>query len=280
MKKIFTLVVSALLAGSAFAQDVPYIFSEVEPNTFAVTKTQEEIAAAYDAQWVTDAWNMGVAFPAGTVMYENENLVITAAVDKTPVFTSSGKITQIKEEFPGYTGYVNLGSTFAQNQWTGDEAVADVSEMKATNQGVVLVTPKVKGTLSFGVYAGNNTRSIGIYKLATEADMAEEDYGGWVNYNNFRNDGENGTVNNAPAYVEGVIEPGHGYALVGGGSKNLCLHQIKFVPAEDTGISSTVANAAKKVTAVYTAGGAQVSGLQKGLNIVKYSDGTTAKVLK
>ena len=281
MKKIFTLVVSALLAGSAFAQDVPYILSAVGDNTYAVTMTLDDIKAKYDALWITDAWNMGAALPAGTVMFENDDLVISAAVDKTPVYTASGKIKDIMRDHPTYTGYVNLGSSLPQDEINkeGDNPekymTVDVADWKASNQGLVLVTPKKKGTLSFGVYAGNNKRCIGIYMLPTDEEVDNDFYGEWVSYNNFQNEDQ------TPAYVEGVIEPGHDFVLVGGGNKNLCLHEIKFVPAGSSSISSALTNGKAKVAVgYYNAAGVQVNGLQKGLNIVKYSDGTAAKIIK
>ena len=284
MKKTLLSAVALFMgAASMNAQEttVPYIYSQVEANTYAVTMTQEEIVAKYDAQWVTDAWEMGVAFPAGTVVFENDDLVITAAVEKTPFCTSGGKITDIKNDFPTYTGYMNAGSTLGQNNWAEDVMIQDIADAKAGSQGIVSVTPKKKGTLSFGAYAGDNSREIGIYKLATEAEKENDNFGGMVAVNNFRNDGENGTVKNAPAYVEGVIEPGHDYALIAGGQKNLCVHQIKFVPSgEGTGIDAAETTTAKTIAGVYTLSGAQVKGLQNGVNIVKYTDGTSVKIVK
>lgn len=278
MKKI--LLSAALFMGVvAMNAQTPQILSKVADNTYAVTMTQDEIAAVFDAQWVTDAWSMGVALPAGNVMYENDDLTITAAVDKTPVYTSGGKISQIKEEFPGYTGYVNAGSTLGQSNWAEDVTIQDIADAKANNQGIVAVTPKKDGVLKFGAYAGDNSREIGIYKLATEEEKENDNFGGMIAVNNFRNDGENGTVKNAPAYVEGKVEAGRQYALIAGGNKNLCLHQIMFTP-DNTAIKSTELNQVKSIVGVYTVDGAQVNSMQKGINIVKFSDGTSAKVVR
>lgn len=285
MKKILLSAAALLMAVAKIsAQETastPYILSAVGDNTYAITMTQDEVAAAFDAQWVSDAWNIGVALPAETVMFENDDLVIKAAVDKTPVYTSGGKISQIKEEFPAYTGYINAGSTLGQNNWADDLTIQDIADCKANNQGIVSVSPKKAGTLSFGAYAGDNSREIGIYKLATDEEKDNDNFGEMVAKNNFRNDGENGTVKNAPAYVEAAIAPGHDYALLAGGNKNLCLHQIKFVPSGDADGINTVDNAsAKTIVSVYSVAGAQLNGMQKGLNIVKYSDGTSAKIMK
>ena len=257
----------------------PFILSEVEKGTFAVTMTQEEISAKFPEAWVTAAWSVGAILPKDYVMFENDEIKISAAVDGTPVYTANGKLGDMQKTFANYTGYINLGSTLAQNQWTGDESIAEYDEAKANNHGYVVVTPKVAGTVKFGVYAGDNTRSIGIYKLATEAEKNEGEFGGWVSFNNFRNDGENGTEKNAPAYVEGELEAGRQYLLIGGGNKNLTMHQISFASV-NTAINGIPNMNNKKITAIYTINGMRVNDLQKGLNIIKYSDGTAKKVIK
>lgn len=177
---------------------------------------------------------------------------------------------------------MNAGSTLDQNNWEEGITIQDIATVKAANQGIVAVTPKKAGVLSFGVYAGNNSREIGIYKLATDDEKAEGEFGAMIAMNNFRNDGENGTVENAPAFVEAQVEAGRQYALIAGGNKNLCLHQIKFVAQGGSvdGISSAETTTVKNITAIYTLAGAQVSSLQDGVNIVKYSDGTSAKIVK
>ena len=257
----------------------PFILSEVEEGTFAVTMTQDEISAAFNADWVSAAWNIGAALPKDYVMFENDEIKIAAAVDATPVYTANGKLSDMQKDFANYTGYINLGSTLAASDWTGDESIAEYDEVKANNQGYVVVTPKVAGTVKFGVYAGDNKRSIGIYKLATEAEKNEGEYGGWVAFNNFQNNGENGTENKAPAYVEGSVEAGRQYLLIGGGNKNLTMHQISFASG-NTAIDGISNMNNKKIAAIYTINGMRVNDLQKGLNIVKYTDGTSVKVLK
>lgn len=55
---------------------------------------------------------------------------------------------------------------------------------------------------------------------------------------------------------------------------------LHFVYADPTGINGISSTQGKKVAAVYNASGARLTDMQKGLNIVKYTDGTTAKVMK
>lgn len=55
---------------------------------------------------------------------------------------------------------------------------------------------------------------------------------------------------------------------------------LHFVYADPTGINGISSTQGKKVAAIYSASGARLADMQKGLNIVKYTDGTTAKVLR
>lgn len=71
----------------------------------------------------------------------------------------------------------------------------------------------------------------------------------------------------------GISTPGD---IIGYGPK-VTLH---FVYADPTGINGISSTQDKKVAAIYSASGARLSDMQKGLNIVKYTDGTTAKVLR
>ena len=71
----------------------------------------------------------------------------------------------------------------------------------------------------------------------------------------------------------GISTPGD---IIGYGPK-VTLH---FVYADPTGINGISSTQGKKVAAIYSASGAKLADMQKGLNIVKYTDGTTAKVLR
>lgn len=56
---------------------------------------------------------------------------------------------------------------------------------------------------------------------------------------------------------------------------------ITFVNPDPTGINSVNTNGSiNKVSAIYNLRGEQLSHMQKGLNIVRYADGTTRKILK
>ena len=262
--------------------ETPYILSAVGDNTYYVTMSQEDMQAKFPAEWQGDAvWNMGIGFPEGTVLYENDDFKATSALTLCCFWTGNWYSQEVEEK-SDLTGYMNLGSTLAQNNWTPEKiTIQDVSDLAAgKNHGLIIITPKKAGKLSYRVYAGSKTRSIGIYQLATDEEKDNDNFGSMIAKNNFRNDGENGTVKNAPAYVEAEVAPGHDFALLAGGSKNLCVHQIKFVPSSSDGINTVNKSEAKTVVGVYTIAGAQVNGMQNGVNIVKYSDGSSVKVIK
>ena len=55
---------------------------------------------------------------------------------------------------------------------------------------------------------------------------------------------------------------------------------VKFVYADPTGISNSIVTKEKNVVGYYNINGQRLDGLQKGVNIVRYSDGTSTKILK
>jgi len=56
-------------------------------------------------------------------------------------------------------------------------------------------------------------------------------------------------------------------------------YNIRPVKRPDTGISDTRINTDKTIVKIYNISGLQIPQLQKGLNIVRYSDGTAGKIL-
>ena len=67
-------------------------------------------------------------------------------------------------------------------------------------------------------------------------------------------------------------------SVIGYGPK-VTLHFVYADPAGIKGVT-TDKDGKKEVKAIYSVNGAQLTGLQHGLNIVRYTDGTTAKVMK
>ncbi|MDD7691736.1 MAG: hypothetical protein PT953_03485 [Prevotella sp.] len=89
------------------------------------------------------------------------------------------------------------------------------------------------------------------------------------------------------------VQPGHDYYVMASEKGSVELYAIGYCGADDakygtsltTGIQEVLTNNGnnggdKTVKAIYSIDGSQVNGLQKGLNIIKYSDGTAKKVIK
>ncbi|MCM1078465.1 MAG: hypothetical protein NC344_00250 [Bacteroidales bacterium] len=261
MKKIFTLIASALMTLGANAQVVVEpiehtFYTEVTENTYAVTTTLEAVTSVWGEANLT--WGMGVRLPADYVLVDNEKMTMKTAVESTPIYFSGNKCGDMQKDFPEYKGYMNLGCSFPQNNWKGNEpeTIEEIGALYKNHHGIFAVVPKVDGTLSFGVYAGDNSRSIGIIDFSTEEEILDGKPSSFVAYNNFRNDGVeldqdgNVTVKNAPAYVKGEVKAGRTYLLVGGDGKNLTMHQVKFVPGTGTGIQNVEAAENAKVAPV------------------------------
>lgn len=89
--------------------------------------------------------------------------------------------------------------------------------------------------------------------------------------------------------------PIFGEPVIGGITEGTCTVTIEVMPAGSTtpeayitvdfvyggeaGVSGVVAEKENPVVGYYTIGGAQLNAPQKGINIVKYADGTTKKVI-
>ena len=89
------------------------------------------------------------------------------------------------------------------------------------------------------------------------------------------------------------VQPGHDYYVMSSEKGSTELYAIGYCSAADakygvslaTGIQEVLTNngnnnGEKTIKAIYTIDGAKVNSLQKGLNIIKYSDGTAKKVIK
>lgn len=278
MKKIFTLIATVLAAVSVNAQETSYPFyTEVETNTYAILVDQETInAAGFDESWISAAWSMGVALPADFEVLDNDYINVRTAVDDSRIYTSGNKYSDMIAAFPDYKAYLNLGSGLEQSGWTGEETIEDYSTLGVSYHGFYVLTPKVAGTFTFGVYAGDNKRVVGIYKLATEDEIDNDYLGEWAAWEEFQQE-----VSTEAFYLTGELEANREYLMIGGGNKNLTMHQMKFVPGESTGITNVELDANHRtVVGYYTLGGMETSGLVKGVNIVKYSDGSSVKVIK
>jgi len=212
--------------------------------TYNVDRDEAWFTENFTADQITEAWSMGVWLDKGYVVYEDEMITVTAAVDGTPVYFKGNKNGQIQED--GHTGYFNMGSTMPDQVLTGEETITDLSldGVKKQYMGVLKVVAKASGVLGAKIYAGDSKRCFGIYKLATEAELDNDDFGGWAAYVNFRNGDPAKDENlecsfhkthhelNAPEYITCNVEAGREYLIIAGGQKNLNLSEITFAPAE------------------------------------------------
>ena len=315
MKKIFTLVVSALLAGSAFAQDIPAV-----PGDNAVGLYRTQIEAGYWSVIKTATTNDITVTPVygettKTVDLDNEENIGTST--EMPRF--NGKTIEMEDPGDGvsygrifpktelsaknaesYVGFkmtipegkaINIDKLYSYNffgnafSWCVDivkngEVLYTTVENKVNNYNKVDDEANKRGLYGAGVSVTKDEMSALLLPgakamieswgvAADEFALSNQGNKTWGNY-----------LTDAVKNLTGDVEVRLYYWKKAGKMMTLGDLFVEVSAGTDTGISSTVANSAKTVTAVYTAGGAQVSGLQKGLNIVKYSDGTTAKVLK
>lgn len=327
MKKIFTFVVSALLASSAFAQDIPAV-----PGDNAVGLYRTQIEAGYWSVIKTATTNDITVTPVYGETTKTVDLDNDANIgESTEMPRFNGKTIEMEDPGDG----VSLGRIFPKTELSAKDAESYVGFKMSIPEGKVINIDKLYSYNFFGntfmwcvdvvkdgttlyttgpvkvnnynkVDDGVKTGSYGLGISTTKNEMsalllpgAKAMLGTWVGQSWLGKDWAGNDFTSADQVCLGYKESHAWGNYLTDAVKNLTgdvevrLYYWKkagkmmtigdlFVevsPGTDTGISSTVANASKTVTGVYTAGGAQVSSLQKGLNIVKYSNGKTVKVL-
>lgn len=298
MKKMLLSAVALVMGLTASAQTVlvpvggPQI---MQRNGSEITVDRDEawFRENFDAAAITQAWEMGVWLEKDYVVYEDADVKITAAVAGTPAYFQGNKATQIEKD--GHIGYFNMGSTLPDQTLTGDELIMDIDALQKQYMGILRVTPAKNGTLGAKIYAGDSKRCFGIYALATDAELDDDNDdndGCWGAYVNFRNGDPAKDENlecsyhhehheiNAPEYITCEAEAGRDYLIIAGGQKNLNLSMITFEAGENTGIAGVETAGEKAVEAYYTLDGMRLNAPVKGVTIVKYTDGTTVKVIK
>ncbi|MCD8203215.1 MAG: hypothetical protein LUD48_06215 [Prevotella sp.] len=262
------------------------LLTQLNDTIYAITASLEDAtafaAAVGDAAGFTDSgdgenWSFKMA--AGVVLYSSDDLTIETATADSYIGTTGagGKMPDIKADFPEYTAFMNLGSTLTQTL-PDDIFIDDPADYASGGQGMYKVTPAVNGQLGFGVYAGDNSRSIGIYEMPTEEEIEADTNRGWVNIYTFCHAGtdDNSTrpdlPSKAPAYVYGDVTAGRQYLLIGGANKNLAMHQISFAPGENTGIKGITSIATSADNKIYSIDGRYLGtnkgSLSKGLYIM------------
>lgn len=204
----------------------PQVMSEVSAGTYAITMTAEEMVSKVPA--ARNAWNIGIYYYTGENLYSDDNIDITAVHDKVPVYTNNNNV--VKE---GYTGYVNAGTKLAQSGWTKESIEStikskNISGIVANNQGIVKVTTKKEGYLSFAAHNWSGKRVGGIWTPADStlvninAGKTAEGTDSIAAFKEFNNQDKNSPV----TVVTAQKVPAGEYYIFLGGNKNIALYQI------------------------------------------------------
>lgn len=220
-----------------------------------------------------------------------------AASDDNPVdYTAKVQYPSFDD---GATGWINDGwTTYGLNDWNGfaDGRVIDTYYLNLWKEGNARVYQTIKnlpaGTYvvefgafadaeGFQVYAGENAMNVKVGQNEEGTGHlygeTEETVEGSIWYGNLYQ-----VVTKVGD--DGILEIGA--RNVGGGTVWAMVDNVKLtyygtasakVPTTGIAKVNDVQNA--KVTAIYTLSGTKVNALQKGINLVKYSNGTIKKVL-
>ena len=281
MKKLFTLAAVLLCGLTASAQtellNLPKSAAEAE-------------AAGYGQMWNTYDW--GALVPAGTVAYSDDNVKLTIEAQSYLAY-GSGNIKKAGKNV--YDKALCMSSNNVSN-FVNDPILtpADVANTSSGKQGGVLtLEPTVDGKVSLYYSSGFNNRSMFVFDVTSTLN---EGYGAVILANNIEQGGDKGDQMKNDGVKDKVhvatfdVVGGHKYHIVGSGTQQE-LYQVtwtsfltdKYTTA--TGIEEVLTNNGNNngentIKAIYTIDGSKVNSLQKGLNIIKYSDGTAKKVIK
>ena len=241
---------------------------------YVLPSNAQEIAdftAAYP-DYATLFWGVDPMFPADMALNEDQTDIIISGVTTVSV----GTHYNLLKEDQNVKAYINMGSTLGNTINPETDITEDVTLWDTgSNQSILRVVTKKAGNLAFDVYSGKNNRSIGIYQTPTEEELNNELTGKWLDVQSYR-DEETMLLHTTSANVEA----GREYILVCSSKGNQNLMEIRFDTAGGTGINTIGTSSEKTIEAIYTLGGMRTNEFSKGVNIVKYSDGTTVKILK
>ena len=281
MKKLFTLAAVLLCGLTASAQtellNLPKSAADAEK-------------AGYGTIWGKYDW--GALVPAKTVAYSDDNVKLTIEADSYLAYGSDN----IKKAGKGKYDIALCMSSKNVSNFVNDPVMtpADVANTDTGKQGGVLtLEPTVDGTVSLYYSSGFNNRSMFVFDVTSTIN---EGYGAVILANNIEQGGDKGDQMKNDGVKDKVhvatfdVVGGHKYHIVGSNTQQE-LYQVtwtsflsdKYSTAtgiEEVFINNTNNGGSKAVEAIYTIDGSKVNSLQKGLNIIKYSDGTAKKVIK
>ena len=308
MKKILTLMVSALFAVGAFAQApsnnaVGLYRTQIEDGYFSVVKE-----ATFGG--VTIEQTMGET--TKTVDLDNDEVYGTSTEQprykgaNVELEEGTGRIYPAEElaakSETSYIGFkmtipagktVNIDRLVARGLFgnafcwcadviSGGQVIYTTDQIKVNNYNRAYVWAdniNVTATEITGVSEEAKTQ-IAAYRAAswwTFGDMSDEEY--VYSQNSCKAWGK--LLTDAVKNLSGEVEIRFYYW--GKAKKAMALGDLYVELSEGTGtgINSIVNNGGEKeVVGIYSVNGAKSNSLQKGLNIIKYSDGTAKKVIK
>lgn len=253
MKKILTLFAAVLLGFNANAQSVELLNL---PTTAADAE-----AAGYGQMWNT--WDWGALVPAGTVLYNGENVKLTLESDAFLGYPGS------KAGKNDYGFALCMSSTLSNFV---SEPVLDPTSVAVTSSGkqggVVTLEPAVDGKVTLYYSSGFNNRSMFVFDVT---ESFNEGIGGVILANNIEQGADKGDQMKADGVTDKVHTPtfdvvaGHKYYIVGSGSQQE-LYQIAWTSfmtdnyKVTTGIS-TITTAEQNVGngAMYNLAGQRIS---------------------
>ncbi|MGN1376132.1 MAG: hypothetical protein ACI4V5_06215, partial [Prevotella sp.] len=189
MKKLFTLLVTALFAVSASAQGELQLVKlfQKDGNSYKLPGTADEIAAFKDAypDYATLFWGVDPMFPADIPLNEDQTDIVISGVTTVNVGTSYNLV----KDFQNNKAYINMGSTLGNTINPETDITEDVTLWDTgSNQSILRVVTKKAGKLEFDVYSGQNNRSIGIYQVPTEEELNNELTGKWLDVQAYRDE--------------------------------------------------------------------------------------------
>ncbi|MGN1376334.1 MAG: hypothetical protein ACI4V5_07250 [Prevotella sp.] len=256
------------------------------PNA-AFTSADEAVAAGYNTLWTSPNF---LGMPACDLI-NNDNIVVSLPLEYNYVSVGNNKYSGASYAYKIIMGMNNstrdgidpdmflegvVNNDYVRSAGNSDQgnavydAIVKISIPAEGTYGRVILNYNRGGNNS-AMYVVDQTKSMQVLQSTTRCpDDAVKTHAAIFN-----------------------VQPGHDYYVMASEKGSVELYAIGYCSATDakygvsltTGIQEVLTNNGsnggdKTVKAIYSIDGSQVNGLQKGINIIKYSDGTAKKVIK
>ncbi len=263
----------------------------ISTNIFDLTNTGFKIAQQYEASIAATSTirvNLTVCYLAitpglGTMLTEFESSdVVKNDTVSSETFHLEGKDSiayVIDQTIRDTYSNIVIASGTGENEMYGS-SLRDCTFRNADGSPLYFKNPKIFGKCQTSRYTGANILRMGAF--IKETDESSEHYGYVTGVKVKRQfDGTNKDAKTTSAYSDPL-----GYVVIDSGDDTYKerIEQIQsydIIPVVPVKVEATaVSKAPASVVAIYNLNGAPLPSLQKGFNIVKYSDGSFKKVLK